>query len=74
MTSIATRTLLDNAGGEFDPIDLGSRGESIGDRHIAAFTLLAGGEPAGRTHTDCLVVDDAYEGQMCTVVAMVAGL
>jgi len=64
---------LDNEGAEFDPIDLGRKGESIGDRHIAALTLLDDGEPAGRFHTDCLVVDDAYGGQMCTMVAMLAG-
>jgi hypothetical protein len=64
---------LDAGGGEFDPIDLGRKGESIGDRHIAAFTLQLDGEPAGRMHTDCLVVDDAYGGQMCTMVAMLRG-
>lgn len=64
---------LDEAGGEFDQVDTGRKGESIGDRHVAAMTLLADGEPAGRMHTDCLVVDNAYEGQMCIAVAMLAG-
>lgn len=64
---------IDGPGAEFDHIDLGRKGDSIGDRHVGAFTLLVEGEPAGRMHTDCLVVDDAYEGQMCTTVAMLSG-
>jgi hypothetical protein len=64
---------FDEAGAEFDQVDVGGKGESIGDRHVGAMTLLADGEPAGRFHTDCLVVDNAYEGQMCTMVAMLSG-
>lgn len=64
---------LDTVTMEFDPVDVGKKDESVGDRHIAAFTVLADGEPTGRAHSDCLVVDNAYEGQMCALVVMLPG-
>jgi len=64
---------LDTDTMEYHPIDIGKKGDSAGDRHISAFTVLADGEPTGRAHSDCVAVDSAYEGQMCSMVVMLPG-
>jgi hypothetical protein len=64
---------LDTETMEYHPIDIGKKGDSAGDRHISAFTVLADGQPTGRAHSDCLAVDNAYEGQMCAMVVMLPG-
>ena len=60
-------------GGEFKTIDIGRKGESVGDRNIAAVTLKADGEIAGRLQNDCVVLDNTYEGHLCTLVLIIKG-
>jgi hypothetical protein len=53
-------------------IDIGREGDTPGDRYIAAVTLKADGQVAGRLQTECTVLDNAYEGHLCTM-AIVLG-
>jgi hypothetical protein len=54
-------------------IDIGRKGDSIGDHYIAAMTLRADGAIAGRLQNDCVVLDNAYEGHLCSLVLIIKG-
>lgn len=58
---------------EFKTIDIGRKGETVGDHNLAAVTLRAHGEVAGRLQNDCVVLDRAYEGHLCTLVLIIDG-
>jgi hypothetical protein len=64
---------LDGEGGDYNHVDTGKKGESLGDRHLAAMTLEIDGTIAGRMLMDCTGVDPTYEGQTCSGHALVDG-
>lgn len=54
-------------------VDIGRKGDSVGDHYIAAVTLKSDGEIAGRLQNDCVVLDNAYEGHLCSLVLIIKG-
>ncbi|HWJ82137.1 MAG TPA: hypothetical protein VNS55_07865 [Nocardioides sp.] len=54
-------------------IDIGPKGDSVGDRNLAAITLKADGEVAGRLQAECTTLDRTYEGHLCQVVVFLDG-
>ena len=64
---------LDGEGGDYNEVDTGNKGESLGDRHVAAMTLENDGKIAGRMLMDCTGVDPTYEGQTCSGHALIDG-
>lgn len=54
-------------------VDVGRKGESVGDHYLSAVTLKADGEIAGRLQGDCAVLDNTYEGHLCQLVLIVDG-
>ncbi|WP_148575196.1 hypothetical protein [Nocardioides caldifontis] len=64
---------MDPARSEQEMVDVGKKGDSTGDRNLAATTLLADGEVAGRLQGDCVTLDNEYEGHLCSMVVVVEG-
>ena len=60
-------------GAEDKYIDIGRKGETVGDRFIGAVTLRADGAIAGRLQNECLVLDRTYEGHLCTMAILLEG-
>ena len=54
-------------------IDIGRKGDSVGDHYYSAITLKADGQVAGRLQVDCAVLDNAYEGHLCLMAVIVEG-
>ena len=64
---------MDGEGGDYNQVDAGKQGVSIGGHHLAAMTLESDGKIAGRLLMDCTVADPTYEGQTCSGHALVEG-
>lgn len=60
-------------GAEEKYIDIGRKGETVGDRFIGALTLRADGAIAGRLQNECVVLDRTYEGHLCTMAIILDG-
>ncbi|RHW28835.1 hypothetical protein D0Z08_03040 [Nocardioides immobilis] len=60
-------------GAEDKYIDIGRKGETVGDRFIGALTLRADGAIAGRLQNECVVLDRTYEGHLCTMAILLDG-
>lgn len=54
-------------------IDIGPKGDSVGDRNLAALTLKSGGQVAGRLQAECTTLDNTYEGHLCAVAVFLDG-
>jgi hypothetical protein len=65
--------MLDGEGGDYEEVDTGKKGISVGDRNLAAMTLESDGDIAGRLIMDCLAADPTYEGQVCSGIALISG-
>jgi hypothetical protein len=53
-------------------VDVGRKGPTLGDRYLTGVSLKSAGKIAGRLEIDCVALDRVYEGQMCTLVAILA--
>lgn len=63
---------LASRGSEDKYIDVGREGDSTGDSYLAAVTLRADGHVAGRLQNECTVLDNTYEGHLCTMAIVLA--
>ncbi len=67
-----TLTLLGGPAARRDvtQIDARPRGESVGDRTLAAETVRRDGRAVGRALIDCVAADATFRGQACTVTLL----
>jgi hypothetical protein len=55
---------------EHKHLDIGRKGDSVGDRYLSAVTLKSDGEVAGRFQYGCTVLDETFRGHLCTVAVL----
>ena len=53
-------------------VDVGRKGESLGDRYLTGFNVEQDGEVAGRVLVECLSLDAAYGAQTCELSVQLA--
>lgn len=54
-------------------VDIGPKGDSVGDRYVVAVSLRSGSQVAGRLQNECTVLDNKYEGHLCDMALVIDG-